>query len=51
MEGQCCVMFYFMKNNYDNSMYEIKLSGGMSEMEELKISAEKIALSVELLSD
>jgi len=48
MEGQCCVMFYFMKNNYDNSMYEIKLSGGMSEMEEMEAVAEKIALSVKL---
>lgn len=48
MEGQCCVMFYFMKNNYDNVMYEIKLSGVLSEMEGMLISAEKIALSVEL---
>ena len=48
IEGVCCVMFYFMKNNYDNVMYEIKLSGRLSEMEEMVISAEKIALSVKL---
>lgn len=51
MEGQCSVMHYFMKNNYDNVMYEIKLTGGISEMKLMKTSAEKIALSVELLSD
>lgn len=48
MEGICCVMFYFMKNNYDNLMYEIKLSRRLSEMEEMVISAEKITLSVVL---
>lgn len=51
MEGQCSVMFYFMKNNFNNVMYEIKLTGGISEMKSMKESAEKIALSVELLSD
>jgi hypothetical protein len=40
-----------MKNNYNTVMYEIKLTGGITEMESMKISAEKIALSVELLSD
>ena len=48
MEGQCCVMYYFMKNNFSEVMYEIKLSGGINEMGEMKTSAEKIALSVEL---
>jgi hypothetical protein len=48
IEGQCCVMYYFMKNNYSNVMYEIKLSGEMNEMDELKTIAEKIALSVKL---
>ncbi len=51
MEGQFSVMYYFMKNNYNNVMYEIKLTGGITEMESMKASAEKIALSVELLSD
>lgn len=51
MEGQCCVMYYFMKNNFSNVMYEIKLSGGNNEMEEMKTISEKIALSVKLLSD
>ena len=51
MEGQCSVMYYFMKNNYDNVMYETKLTGGINEMESMKKIAEKIALSVELLSD
>lgn len=46
IEGQCCVMYYFMKNNYSNVMYEIKLSGEMNEMDELKTIAEKIGLSV-----
>jgi hypothetical protein len=48
VKGQCCVMYYFMKNEYDNVMYEIKLAGGITEMESMKTSAEKIALSVEL---
>lgn len=48
MEGQCCVMYYFMKNNFSNVMYEIKLSGKMNEMDEMKTIAEKIALSVKL---
>lgn len=48
MEGQCSVMYYFMKNNFSNVMYEIKMSGAMSEMEAMKTITEKIALSVEL---
>lgn len=51
MEGQCCVMYYFMKNNFSEVMYEIKLSGGITEIEEMKTISEKIALSVKLLSD
>ena len=48
IEGQCCVMYYFMKNNFSNIMYEIKLSGKMNEMNEMETIAEKIALSVKL---
>lgn len=48
MEGQCSVMYYFMKNNYNNVMYEIKLTGGILEVKLLKTIAEKIALSVRL---
>jgi energy-converting hydrogenase Eha subunit A len=48
MEGQCSVMYYFMKNEYNNVMYEIKLSGGISEIESIKTSAERIALSVKI---
>jgi hypothetical protein len=48
MEGQCSVMYYFMKNNYNNVMYEIKLTAGISEVKLLKTIAEKIALSVRL---
>lgn len=40
-----------MKNNFSNIMYEIKLSGGINEIEEMKNISEKIALSVKLLSD
>jgi hypothetical protein len=47
-EGQCCVMYYFMKNDFSNVMYEIKLSGKMNEMNEMETIAEKIALSVKL---
>jgi hypothetical protein len=46
-EGQCSVMYYFMKNNYNTVMYEIKLTGEMTEMESMKTTAEKISLSVE----
>lgn len=49
MEGQCSVMYYFMRNEYNNVMYEIKLSGGISEIESLKSIAEQIAVSVEIL--
>lgn len=48
MKGQCSLMYYFMKNNYDNVMYEIKLSGEITEIESMKTIAEKIALSVEI---
>lgn len=48
IEGQCCVMYYFMKNNFSNVMFEIKLSGKMNEMNEMENIAEKIALSVKL---
>jgi len=48
LEGQCSVMYYFMKNNYNNVMYEIKLTGGISEVKLLKTIAETIALSVRL---
>ena len=51
MEGQCSVMYYFMRNEYNNVMYEIKLSGGISEIESIKTIAEKIALSVEILGE
>jgi hypothetical protein len=37
-----------MKNNYNNVMYEIKLTGGISEVKLLKTIAETIALSVRL---
>jgi hypothetical protein len=47
-EGQCNIMYYFMKDNFSNVMYEIKLSGKLSEKEEMESIAEKIALSVEL---
>ena len=47
-EGQCNVMYYFMEDNFSNVMYEIKLSGKLSEKEEMESIAEKIALSVEL---
>lgn len=47
-EGQCNVMYYFMKDNFSNVMYEIKLSGSISEKELMKSIAEKIALSVKL---
>lgn len=47
-EGFCTVMYYFMKNDFSNVMYEIKLSGKLSEKEEMKALAEKIALSVQL---
>jgi hypothetical protein len=47
-EGHCNVMYYFMKNNFSNVMYEIKLSGKFSEKEEMESLAEKIALSVKL---
>jgi hypothetical protein len=46
-EGQCNVMYYFMKDNFSNVMYEIKLSGSISEKELMESIAEKIALSVE----
>lgn len=46
-EGHCNVMYYFMKNNFSNVMYEIKLSGKFSEKEEMESLAKKIALSVE----
>jgi len=36
-----------MKNNYNTVMYEIKLTGEMTEMESMKTTAEKISLSVE----
>lgn len=48
MPGQCAVMFYFMKNNNSNILYEIKISGNISDIELLKQSAEKIALSVRI---
>lgn len=51
IEGQCCVMYYFMKNNFSQVMYEIKLSGRITEIEEMKTISEKIALSVKLLRD
>jgi hypothetical protein len=47
-EGQCNVMYYFMKDNFSKVMYEIKLSGKLSEKEEMESIAEKIALSVKL---
>lgn len=47
-EGFCTIMYYFMKNDFNNVMYEIKLSGNLSEKEEMEALAEKIALSVEL---
>lgn len=47
-EGHCNVMYYFMKNNFSNVMYEIKLSGKFLEKEEMESLAEKIALSVKL---
>lgn len=47
-EGQCNVMYYFMKDNFSNVMYEIKLSGSISEKELMKSIAEKIALSVKI---
>ena len=47
-EGQCNVMYFFMKDNFSNVMYEIKLSGSISEKELMKSIAEKIALSVKL---
>ncbi len=48
IEGQYCDMYYFMKNNFSNVMYEIKISGKMNEMNEMETIAEKIALSVKL---
>jgi hypothetical protein len=45
-EGQCNVMYFFMKDNFSNVMYEIKLSGSISEKELMESIAEKIALSV-----
>jgi hypothetical protein len=47
-KGQCCVMYYFMKNNFSNVMYEIKLSGEMNQMDEMRAIAKNIALSVRL---
>ena len=47
-EEQCNVMYYFMKDNFSKVMYEIKLSGKLSEKEEMESIAEKIALSVKL---
>lgn len=46
--GRCSVMYYFMNKNYSNKMYEIKLSGMLSEKGEMESLAEKIALSVKL---
>ena len=47
-DGQFCIMYYFMKNDFSNVMYEIKLSGKMKEKNEMKTIAEKIAMSVKL---
>ena len=47
-EGRCSVMYYLMNKHYSNIMYEIKLSGKLSEKEEMESIAEKIALSVKL---
>lgn len=47
-EEHCVVMYYFMKDNFSKVMYEIKLSGKLSEKEEMESIAEKIALSVKL---
>lgn len=47
-EGHCVVMYYFMKDNFSKVMYEIKLSGKLSEKEEMESIAEKITLSVRL---
>lgn len=48
-EGQCNIMYYLMKDNFSKVMYEIKLSGKLSEKEEMEFIAEKIALTVEIL--
>lgn len=47
-EERCNVMYYFMKDNFSKVMYEIKLSGKLSEKKEMESIAEKIALSVKL---
>lgn len=47
-KGQCSVMYYFMKNNYSTTLYEIKLSGPLKHIEKIKNMAEKIALSVKI---
>ena len=47
-EEHCVVMYYFMKDNFSKVMYEIKLSGKLSDKEEMESIAEKIALSVKL---
>lgn len=47
-EEHCVVMYYFMKDNFSKVMYEIKLSGKLSEKKEMESIAEKIALSVKL---
>lgn len=48
VEGICCVMYYFMKDNFSNVMYELKISGKISDIEDLKKMSEKIALSAKL---
>ena len=49
MSGICNVMYYFMKNNYDKSMYEIKVAGNEADQAILKNLAEKLAMTVVLL--
>lgn len=42
----CAILYYFMENNFSNTVYEIKVGGSPSEINKLKALAEKIALSV-----
>ncbi len=48
IEGRCCVMYYFMKDNHSTSLYEVKVVGDMGEKERIMELAEEIALNVTL---
>lgn len=49
MKDKCAVMYYFMRNDYSNNLYKVKIVGEIERQDMLINIAENIANTVKII--